>query len=57
MRRPSTEALRAYSMVIALIAIWIFFQVKTVSDVYPFGLFQENLIQGAHERLREFRIG
>ncbi len=39
MRRPSTEALRAYSMVIALIAIWIFFQVKTVSEVYPFGLF------------------
>jgi D-xylose transport system permease protein len=39
MSRPSTEALRAYSMVIALIAIWIFFQVRTVSDVYPFGLF------------------
>jgi D-xylose transport system permease protein len=39
MRRPSTEALRAYSMVIALIAIWIFFQVRTVSEVYPFGLF------------------
>jgi D-xylose transport system permease protein len=39
MTRPSTEALRAYSMVIALIAIWIFFQVRTVSEVYPFGLF------------------
>ncbi len=32
-------ALRAYSMVIALIAIWIFFQWKTVSDLYPYGLF------------------
>ena len=39
MRRPSTEALRAYSMVIALLAIWMFFQVETVSEVYPFGLF------------------
>lgn len=35
----STEAVRAYSMVVALIAIWIFFQVKTVSDLHPFGLF------------------
>ncbi len=35
----STDAVRAYSMVVALIAIWIFFQVKTVSDLHPFGLF------------------
>src|SRR5437867_11101099 len=37
--RLSTEALRAYTMVIALIVIWIFFQVRTVSDLYPYGLF------------------
>lgn len=37
--RLSTEAVRAYSMVIALIAIWVFFQIKTVSEIYPFGLF------------------
>jgi D-xylose transport system permease protein len=37
--RISTEALRAYTMVIALIVIWIFFQVKTRSDLYPYGLF------------------
>jgi D-xylose transport system permease protein len=37
--RISTEALRAYSMVIALIAIWLFFQWRTVSDLYPYGLF------------------
>jgi len=30
---------KAYSMVIALIAIWIFFQWRTVSDLYPYGLF------------------
>jgi D-xylose transport system permease protein len=35
----STEALRAYTMVFALIAIWIFFQIKTRSDLYPYGLF------------------
>ncbi|HUP44118.1 MAG TPA: sugar ABC transporter permease [Thermoanaerobaculia bacterium] len=35
----SFTALRAYTMVIAMIAIWIFFQVKTVSDIYPYGLF------------------
>jgi D-xylose transport system permease protein len=33
------SALRAYTMLFALIAIWIFFQVKTVSDIYPYGLF------------------
>jgi len=37
--RVSTETLRAYSMVIALIAIWLFFQWRTVSDLYPYGLF------------------
>ena len=37
--RVSAEALRAYTMVFALIAIWIFFQVRTVSDLYPYGLF------------------
>ena len=35
----SMTALRAYTMLIALVAIWIFFQVKTVSDIYPYGLF------------------
>jgi len=38
-RLEKRQALRAYSMIIALIAIWIFFQVKTVSDLYPYGLF------------------
>lgn len=33
------SALRAYTMLFALIAIWIFFQVKTVSEIYPYGLF------------------
>ena len=37
--RIRTSALRAYTMVFALIAIWIFFQVRTVSDLYPYGLF------------------
>jgi len=37
--RISTSALRAYTMVIALIVIWIFFQFKTRSDLYPYGLF------------------
>src|SRR5207244_5180838 len=37
--RISTAALRAYSMVFALVVIWIFFQWKTVSDLYPYGLF------------------
>ncbi len=31
--------LRAYALVFALAAIWIFFQWKTVSDIYPYGLF------------------
>ncbi|HSP17173.1 MAG TPA: sugar ABC transporter permease [Thermoanaerobaculia bacterium] len=37
--RLSTAALRAYTMVFALIAIWIYFQWRTVSDLYPYGLF------------------
>ena len=37
--RVSTDALRAYSMFVALIVIWIFFQWRTVSDIYPYGLF------------------
>ncbi len=32
-------AFRAYTMLIALIAIWIFFQWRTVSEIYPYGLF------------------
>src|SRR5437016_1939779 len=35
----STEALRAYTMVFALIVIWIYFQVRTRSELYPYGLF------------------
>ena len=30
---------RAYTMVVALIVIWIYFQWRTVSDLYPYGLF------------------
>ncbi len=37
--RVSTAALRAYTMVFALIVIWIYFQWRTVSDLYPYGLF------------------
>jgi len=37
--RVSADALRAYTMLIALIVIWIYFQVRTVSDLYPYGLF------------------
>ena len=35
----STETLRAYTMVFALVAIWIYFQWRTVSEIYPYGLF------------------
>lgn len=31
--------LRAYALVFALGVIWIFFQWRTVSDIYPYGLF------------------
>ncbi|MGH9456956.1 MAG: sugar ABC transporter permease [Thermoanaerobaculia bacterium] len=37
-RIPFAE-LRAYTMVIALLGIWMFFQWKTISDLYPYGLF------------------
>jgi D-xylose transport system permease protein len=37
--RVSTAALRAYTMVFALVVIWIYFQWRTVSDLYPYGLF------------------
>ena len=39
MKKLSFTALRAYTMLMALIAIWIFFQLKTVSEIYPYGLF------------------
>src|SRR5213595_2004722 len=37
--RVSTDALRSYTMVFALIVIWMYFQWRTVSDLYPYGLF------------------
>ncbi|HJQ33316.1 MAG TPA: hypothetical protein VJ866_14100 [Pyrinomonadaceae bacterium] len=37
--RLPTESLRAYTMIIALIAIWLFFQWKTVNPLYPYGIF------------------
>ena len=37
--RLPTENLRAYTMLFALVVIWLFFQWKTVSDIYPYGLF------------------
>ena len=37
--RLPTESLRAYTMIIALLAIWLFFQWKTVSPLYPYGIF------------------
>jgi D-xylose transport system permease protein len=39
-RQPTTNnQLRAYTMVFALVVIWIYFQWRTVSDLYPYGLF------------------
>jgi D-xylose transport system permease protein len=35
----STGAIRAYTMVLALVVIWIFFQWNTRSELYPYGLF------------------
>lgn len=35
--RLPTESLRAYTMIIALVAIWLFFQWKTISPLYPYG--------------------
>ena len=37
--RRTGSGLRAYTMFFALAAIWIFFQWRTVSDLYPYGLF------------------
>jgi D-xylose transport system permease protein len=39
--RLPTESLRAYTMIIALVAIWLFFQWQTmgVSPAYPYGIF------------------
>src|SRR5215212_10742926 len=37
--RLPTESLRAYTMIIALLAIWLFFQWQTISPLYPYGIF------------------
>ena len=37
--RMPTESLRAYTMIFALIVIWLFFQWQTISDIYPYGIF------------------
>ena len=37
--RVSATELRAYALLFALAVIWIFFQWRTVSDIYPYGLF------------------
>ncbi|HEY0170439.1 MAG TPA: hypothetical protein VGB98_05415 [Pyrinomonadaceae bacterium] len=38
--RFPTESLRAYTMIIALVAIWLFFQWQTIDPVrYPYGIF------------------
>src|SRR5215216_2409838 len=39
--RLPTDSLRAYTMIIALVAIWLFFQWKTmgISPDYPYGIF------------------
>jgi D-xylose transport system permease protein len=34
-----TSALRAYTMLVALIVIWLFFQWATISETHPYGLF------------------
>src|SRR5262245_4479370 len=34
-----TSALRAYTMLLALIAIWLFFQWATISPDHPYGIF------------------
>lgn len=38
-RAARVALMRAYTMLFALIVIWIFFQWKTVSELYPYGLF------------------
>jgi D-xylose transport system permease protein len=37
--RLPTDSLRAYTMIIALLAIWAFFQWRTVNPLYPYGIF------------------
>jgi D-xylose transport system permease protein len=37
--RLPTDSLRAYTMIVALLAIWLFFQWKTISPLYPYGIF------------------
>ena len=37
--RVPTDTLRAYTMIIALVAIWLFFQWKTISPLSPYGSF------------------
>jgi D-xylose transport system permease protein len=37
--RLPTERLRAYTMIFALLAIWLFFQWKTINPLYPYGIF------------------
>src|SRR5437588_10830661 len=37
--RVPTDTLRAYTMIIALVAIWLFFQWRTISPLYPYGIF------------------
>ena len=34
-----TSALRAYTMLLALIVIWLFFQWATIDQHHPYGLF------------------
>jgi ABC-type xylose transport system permease subunit len=34
-----TSALRAYTMLLALIVIWLFFQWATIDQDHPYGLF------------------
>src|SRR6266498_2761386 len=34
-----TSALRAYTMLLALIGIWLFFQWATIDQYHPYGLF------------------
>ncbi|MEO6258814.1 MAG: hypothetical protein ABIP63_00625, partial [Thermoanaerobaculia bacterium] len=37
--RVPSSAMRAYTMVFALVIIWLFFQWNTRSELYPYGLF------------------
>jgi D-xylose transport system permease protein len=37
--RVPASALRAYTMLFALVAIWLYFQWMTRSEIYPYGLF------------------